>query len=290
MAPPPPATLPLVERLKALAQTLQFAWFVGHLTLLLSVCRYTLSFILFNYYSSSARIAYRLAFISAAVTYGIVVYKGHFARGVSGSVPQIVTKLISDENVQYLGMALVWLYSRQLILALLPFSVYSVFHVATYSRMYLIPTLQPSSPGAAGGASPTSPSGSKPAGKQNPLSETIGRFIKQYYDASMGVVASLEILLLLRLVLSAITFSKGSWVLLVVYLAFFRARYAQSSFVQQAVRQLTARADASLSHQSTPPQVRQGWEAFKGVVRQGYEATDIGRYISGPAAANKKPQ
>ncbi|KAJ5100301.1 hypothetical protein N7456_006353 [Penicillium angulare] len=287
MAPPPPSTLPLVERLKTLAQTLQFAWFIGHLTLLLSVFRYSLSFIFFNYYSSAARFSYRLAFISAAVTYGIVVYKGHFARGVQGSVPQIVIKLISDENVQYLGMALVWLYSRQLILALLPFSVYSVFHVATYSRMYLIPTLQPAAPGAAGAGSPGSP---KPAAKQNPLAETIGRFIKQYYDASMGVVATLEILLLIRLVLSAITFSKGSWVLLVVYLSFFRARYAQSSFVQQAVRSLTARADASISHQGTPPQVRQGWEAFKGVIRQVYEATDIGRYISGPAAANKKPQ
>lgn len=183
-------------------------------------------------------------------------------------------------------MALVWLYSRQIILALLPFSVYSVFHVATYTRMYLIPTLQP--PPQAGATSPGSPS-SKPASKQNPLAETIGRFIKQYYDASMGVVATLEILLLFRLVLSAITFSKGSWVLLVVYLAFFRARYAQSTFVQQAVLQLTGRADASISHQSTPPQVRQGWEAFKGLVRQGYEATDVGRYIAGAAAA-KKPQ
>ncbi|KAJ5263624.1 hypothetical protein N7478_011229 [Penicillium angulare] len=288
MAPPPPSTLPLAERLKTLAQTLQFAWFIGHLTLLLSVFRYSLSFIFFNYYSSAARFSYRLAFISAAVTYGIVVYKGHFARGVQGSVPQIVKKLISDENVQYLGMALVWLYSRQLILALLPFSVYSVFHVATYSRMYLIPTLQPASQGA--GASSTGSPTSKPAVKQNPLAETIGRFIKQYYDASMGVVATLEILLLIRLVLSAVTFSKGSWVLLVVYLSFFRARYAQSSFVQQAVRSLTARADASISHQGTPPQVRQGWEAFKGVIRQVYEATDIGRYISGPAAANKKPQ
>lgn len=185
-------------------------------------------------------------------------------------------------------MALVWLYSRQIILALLPFSVYSVFHVATYTRMYLIPTLQPPAQGAAGAASPSSPS-SKPAAKQNPLAETIGRFIKQYYDASMGVVAALEILLLLRLVLSAITFSKGSWVLLVIYLAFFRARYAQSSFVQQAVRQLTARADASISHQSTPPQVRQGWEAFKGVIRQVYDATDVSRYL-GPTAPAKKPQ
>lgn len=75
----------------------------SHLTLLVSVFRYALSFIVFNYYSSAARVSYRLAFISAAVTYGIVVYKGHFARGVSGSVPQIVAKLISDENVQYLG-------------------------------------------------------------------------------------------------------------------------------------------------------------------------------------------
>ncbi|CAI7647136.1 hypothetical protein N7533_012407 [Penicillium manginii] len=287
MAPPPSANLPLVERLKALAQTLQFAWFVGHLTLLISVFRYSLSFITFNFYSSWAIFSYRLAFVSAAVTYGIVVYKGHFARGVQGSVPQIVTKLISDENVQYLGMALVWLYSRQLILALLPFSVYSVFHVATYSRMYLIPTLQPQAQGASP-ASPGSPN-SKPAGKQSALAETIGRFIKQYYDASMGVVASLEIALLLRLVLSAITFSKGSWVLLIVYLSFFRARYAQSSFVQQAVRQLVARADASISHQSTPPQVRQGWESLKGVVRQVYEATDITRYISSSTAA-KKPQ
>lgn len=184
-------------------------------------------------------------------------------------------------------MALIWLYSRQIILALLPFSVYSVFHVATYTRMYLIPTLQPPQ-GGAGPASPGSP-GSKTPSKQNPLAETIGRFIKQYYDASMGVVATLEILLLFRLVLSALTFSKGSWVLLVIYLAFFRARYAQSSFVQQAVRQLTARADASISHQNTPPQVRQGWETVKGLVRQGYQATDISRYISSSTAA-KKPQ
>jgi hypothetical protein len=74
-----------------------------HLTLLISVLRYSLSFITFNFYSSWAVFSYRLAFVSAAVTYGIVVYKGHFARGVQGSVPQIVTKLISDENVQYLG-------------------------------------------------------------------------------------------------------------------------------------------------------------------------------------------
>lgn len=74
------------------------------MTLLISVFRYTLSYATFNYYSSAAQFTYRLAFLSAAVTYGIVVYKGHIARGrLQGSVPSIVLKLASDENVQYLG-------------------------------------------------------------------------------------------------------------------------------------------------------------------------------------------
>ncbi|KAL4888379.1 hypothetical protein BDV59DRAFT_188732 [Aspergillus ambiguus] len=285
MAPPPSSNLPLAERLKALAQTLQFAWFVGHVTLLVSVFRYLISYVTFNYYSSTAQVSYRLAFLSAAVTYGIVVYKGHIARGrLQGSVPNIVLKLAGDENVQYLGMALVWLYSRQIPLALLPFSVYSVFHVATYSRAHLIPTLQPPAQAAASPASPSSP---KPAPKQSALADTIGRFVKQYYDASMDLVAGLEMALLFRLALSILTFSKGSIVLLFIYLAFFRARYTQSSFVQQAVRHFTARVDATVSHQSTPPAVRQGWDTFKGVVRQGYEATDVSRFTSGAA---KKPQ
>ncbi|KAH8705897.1 hypothetical protein BGW36DRAFT_19328 [Talaromyces proteolyticus] len=292
MAPPPPATLPLADRVKALAQTLQFGWFVGHLTLLLTVFRYGLSYITFNYYSRWAKISYRLAFISAAATYGIVVYKQYIARGkLTGSPLQIAVKLLGDENVQYLGMALVWLYSRQIPLALLPFSVYSVFHVATYTRTYLLPTLQPSPPAtAAGSASPGSP---RPGTKQSPLAENIGKFVKQYYDASMYLVATLELGLLFRLVLSAFTFSKGSWVLLVIYLGFFRARYSQSSFVQSAVARFTARVDTLVSHQSTPPQIRQGWDSFKGIIGQAYESTDVKRYLggaAGPSAAGKKPQ
>lgn len=284
---PPASNLPLAERLKALAQTLQFAWFAGHVTLLLSVFRYSLSWITFNYYSSSAQVAYRLAFLSAAATYGIVVYKGHIARGrLQGSVPSIVVKLAGDENVQYLGMAIVWLYSRQVPLALLPFSVYSIFHVATYSRAHLIPTLQPPAQGAAGPASPSSPGSAKPA--SNPLADTIGRFVKQYYDASMDLVAGLEMALLFRLAVGILTFSKGAIVLFFIYVAFFRARYTQSSFVQQAVRHFTARVDASVSHQSTPPAVRQGWETFKGVIRQAYENTDMSRLTAG--APGKKPQ
>lgn len=291
MAGPPPANLSLQERVLRLAQTLQFAWFVGHVTLLLSALRYGLSYIFFNYYSRVARFSYRLAFLSAGVTYGIVVYKGIRAKQKQGK-PTSPLSLLSDENVQYLGklqhrygnivdtrltatpaMALIWLFSRQVPLAILPFTVYSLFHVLTYTRANLLPTISPSADG-------------KP--KASGLSGTIGKFVKDYYDQSMTIVATLEIALWFRLLISAILFQKGSLILITIYTAFFRARHAQSSFVQGAVTNLTARVDASFANQSTNPAVRQGWETVKGVVKQAHDATDIRKYVGAQQGAGPK--
>lgn len=184
-------------------------------------------------------------------------------------------------------MALVWLFSRQVPLALLPFTVYSVFHVATYTRTNLLPTLQPTPQGpAATGASP----GGRPAAKSSPLQETIGKFVKEYYDASMTLVANLEILLWFRILLSAITFTKGSWILILIYTVFFRARYSQSSFVQGAIHQATAKIDATVANQNIPPIARQIWQTVKGIVRQAADATDINRYIGGSQPGMKKAQ
>lgn len=103
MAPPPPAGQTLQQRMIALAQTLQFAWFVGHVTLLLCTLRYSLSYITFRFYSRWARFSYRTAFVAAAATYGIVVYKGYRARAKSGKGQGSPVALLGDENVQYLG-------------------------------------------------------------------------------------------------------------------------------------------------------------------------------------------
>lgn len=280
------------------------AWFAGHLTLLLSVLRYSLSYFTLNYYSRWAQFSYRLAFLSAVVTYGIVVFKAYRARVKPGAHPQqIALLLLSDENVQYLCKAhsptwaeaestlmrgtvisLVWLYSRQIPLALLPFTVYSVFHVATYTRTNIIPTLSPPKPVA--GASPTSPGGVK---SQSALANSIGKFVKEYYDSSMTLVAALEILLWFRLLLSALTLSKGSWILLGIYTVFLRARFQQSQFVQSAFAQGAARIDQHVQSPNVPPAVRQGWESVKGIGRQVVDATDVRKY-TGPATAQKKPQ
>ncbi len=102
MAPPPSPSMPLGQRLTALASTLQFAWFLGHLALLFCTFRYTLSYITFNFYSRWAKFSYRTAFISAAVTYGIVVVKAYRAKVRQGKQAGAL-QMIQDENVQYLG-------------------------------------------------------------------------------------------------------------------------------------------------------------------------------------------
>jgi len=284
MAPPPPATLPLQDRLLQLAQTLQFGWFVGHVSLLFCTFFYSISYVTFRYNGGWAAFNYRTAFVSAAATYGIVVYKGLRARqraaGGKPQSPQSYLAMIADENVQYLLMALIWLYSRQIPLAMLPFAVYSVFHVATYTRTNLLPTLQPSAQAQAG----SSPAAAKTAQSGNATAEFLGRFVKTYYDTSMTLVAYLEIGLWFRVLLSAFTFSKGAAFLLIVYTAFFRSRYSQSTFVQNAFHDFAARVDALVANQSTPPQARQAWQTVKGLVRQAADATDPKRFAGAQPA------
>lgn len=181
-------------------------------------------------------------------------------------------------------MALVWLFFQQVPLALLPFTIYSVFHVATYTRTNLIPTFQP--PKSSTGASP----GGRPAKSTSPLAEQIGNFVKKNYDTSMMLVASLELSLWFRVLFSAILFTKGSWILLAIYTVFVRARYSQCSFVQNAVSQGSARVDALVSAQGTPPALRHIWGTLKQFARQGTEATNIGRYLQPHEAGGKKAQ
>jgi transmembrane protein 33 len=107
----------------------------------------------------------------------------------------------------------------------------------------------------------------------------------------MMLVAGLEILLWIRLLLSAVTFSRGSWVLLGIYTVFLRARFSQSHFVQNAFQQGAARIDQQVQNPNIPPAVRQGWETVKGVGSKAVDATNPGRYGAGqPSAAPKKAQ
>lgn len=177
-------------------------------------------------------------------------------------------------------MSLTWLFSRQYVLALVPYSIYSVFHVLTYTRGILIPTIQPT---------PATPAGTKP--QSSALIDSIAAFVRNYYDASMSIVATLELALWFRVLFSALLFAKGSWVVLILYTVFLRARIGQSTFVQGMIKQIGARGDQYVNRQDSPPNVRQAWETAKNVLKQAHDQTDVNRYLSGqPQAAPKKAQ
>lgn len=93
----------VTQQLLFLTSMTRFGWFVGHLTLLFCSVRYGFSWISLNYYSTWAQISYRTAFVAAAFTYGIVVYKSVRAR-MRGRTQVSALSFTGDENVQYLGM------------------------------------------------------------------------------------------------------------------------------------------------------------------------------------------
>ena len=183
-------------------------------------------------------------------------------------------------------MALVWLFSPQYPLALLPYTVYSVFHVLTYTRNNVIPTIQPPKPLGPGQEGPGSPN-AKPQYAPNPLADKIGAFVKNYYDASMSVVSGLEILLWIRLLLAALFFQQRSWILIAVYTTFLRARLGSSPHLMNSFSQLEARGDSLVGAQGTPPAARQAWGTVKTGARQFYSATDVNKYMGGAAAPKK---
>jgi len=274
---PPSAELPLKERLLALAQTLQFAWFAGHVLMIATTVRYSLSLLRFNMYGGMARFSYRLSFVAAAVTYGIVVYKGWRSRAKMGAKqPTGMVGYLADENIQYLIMALVWLVSPQYPLAVMPYCIYSVFHTLVYSRQNLIPAIHPPK---------STTTGEKPAA--HPIAETIGNFVKRYYENSMSIVSSLELLLWIRLLIAAILFQRRSWILFTVYTVFLRARFSQSGHVQSSFALFERRVDSLVANPSVPPAGRQVWDGIKGASRQFYAITDMNQYMGGTAAPKK---
>jgi hypothetical protein len=260
--------------------------------------RYSLSLLRFNMYGGMARFSYRLSFFAAAVTYGIVVYKSWRSRAKTGAKPPNgAIGYLADENVQYLGalisqksstnayaptdtsapaMAIVWLFSPQYPIAVLPYAIYSVFHTLVYTRQNLIPTMQPPKPVAAGEKAPP-----------HAVAEMIGNFVKKYYEASMSVVSSLELLLWIRLLFAAVLFARRSWILFGIYTIFLRTRFAQSAHVQHSFATLESRIDGLVASESVPPAGRQVWDGIKGSARQFHAATDVNQYLSGAAAPKK---
>lgn len=220
-----------------LLSTLRFYWFTGHVFFLIGAFNYLISYI--GIFPSFAYAWYRVAFFSAIVSYGISIFETYFDKSnTAASTSQRPS--LKDENIQYFGIAMVWLLSSPVLGALVPFAVYALLHSLSYTRLHLLPAF----------GQPT---------ETSDLSIKINNFTKRQNGALIYVAASAELFLWFRLLLNL--FLLRGFIKFILYTLFFKTRYETSRFNRQAVKTWEIKADGIISN--APPVVRNIWLNIK---------------------------
>ncbi|KAJ1668946.1 Transmembrane nucleoporin [Coemansia sp. RSA 1836] len=227
---------------------------------------------------------YSQAYLGALTSYAIVIYKTY-------GPPQLnlafVQRLLVDENVEYLLLALYWYMSGPILVTLLPFVVFSLFHVITYTRSSLIPMFFPEVAAeiqrarqAEGSAAGMSAVALSPAAR---VSKFMGDWSSRYYSPALREVGVWEVAVIgVWIVVGAVTL-QTPLLAPMFYFQFLRMRYALSAPTRAAFRRVRVFLDRLL----TPPTAT---AHVPGVVADSYvKARDflvrMGSMITDPAAA-----
>ncbi|THH11796.1 hypothetical protein EW145_g425 [Phellinidium pouzarii] len=228
-----------------MATAQHYVWAGGHFLLLVCASRYLLAWLTFR--SSGQSKLYFLSYFGALVSYAIVCYKS-FGQGPQPAGSTLRRAMI-DENVQYFILALFWWMSKPVPVSLIPFATFSLFHVLTFLRTYVLPHFFPPTPSVTAG---------QPAA-QHPFLKKVHGWVKANYDPAMKLVAYAELLILVRVVLGAVTF-QNSLLSPIIYAHFLRLRFYQFQFTQRAVAHVTSLIDGFVRKQGNPPILVSIWE------------------------------
>ncbi|KAJ2004943.1 Transmembrane nucleoporin [Coemansia thaxteri] len=239
------------ERLAALTKTAQFYWWVGHMVVLLFGTMYYLKR---PFGWKEANWYYSKAYLGALTSYAIVIYKTY-------GPPQLnlafVQRLVVDENVEYLLLAFCWYWYRPIVVTLLPFVVFSLFHVITYTRSSLIPLFFPDVAGEIQRARQGEAAGNAASGLSVParVSKFMGDWSSKYYSPALREVGVWEVAVIgVWLVLGAVTFQTPLLAPL-GYFQFLRLRYALSAPTRAAFRRVRVLLDRLLTPPAAHPSV-----------------------------------
>ncbi|EEB06418.1 eukaryotic protein [Schizosaccharomyces japonicus yFS275] len=248
------------ERFLVILKQSQFAWFIGQVTLLLYTTRYLARIILSRTFDSHL---YHVALFGVVVAYVIVLYKTYAPNFSFKNLTnrQYISRLLLDDNVQYLMLASSWLRGPAITLALLPYAIYGSFHVATYTRQTLLPTLVPQ---MLDGSHPNSPAAR--------LSALLHAYVRQKFQFAMELVAAIETLLLLRLIFGALIL-RVSFLQLLSYVMFLRLRYINSAYTRTSLHNFTSRVDTLVANPKTPAFLKSVWTTIKSLVSKFVNAT-----------------
>lgn len=216
---------------------MQFAWFVGHVATILGVLFYALTYIKSG--SRFHRFWYILALFGILESFGILVYQ----LVVKKSLKSI--ELLRDDNTQYFLLAFAFLLFRPYVLfPLLPFALFSTFHILAYSKGVLFPIF----------------------GIGQGLDQKVGDFISSNNSRSIQLASILEIYSFVLLTLRVITFRKNSLFIWLVYGVFLKLRFEKSTFTRNYFKTIELTLDDTVNKTGNPS-LKDIWIKVKGVVR-----------------------
>ncbi|KAI0757235.1 hypothetical protein C8Q80DRAFT_1265188 [Daedaleopsis nitida] len=220
----------------------------GHFLLLVCSLRFFVAKLMFRAVST---FWYKASFTGALISYAIVCQK---SLGVPQPNAAWIRRALLDENVQYFLLASFWFISRPVTLALLPYSIFSLFHALTFTRTTLMPQFLPSGPPPTPGAAPT----------PHPIAKKLQVWVKANYDNAMRAVAFTELAILARVLVGAVTF-RISLVSPIIYAHFVRQRYYQSKFTREAIALVHARINGFVTSPGKPPVLAQVYGQVAGI-------------------------
>jgi len=225
-----------------------YLWASGHFILLISAVRYFIAAVALK----AAPWWYKACFFGALISYAIVCHKSLGSPQPNGAW---LRRAILDENVQYFILAMFWYSSKPVALAMVPYTIFSLFHALTFARTTLLPQILPPGPSTTGGASP----------QPHPLAKKLQVWVKNNYDGAMRIVAYTEVVILFRVVLGAILL-QNSFLSPLIYAHFLRQRYHHSAFTREAIGFTVTRVEKYINQPGTPPIVKQIWDKGKMVI------------------------
>ncbi|KAJ2373848.1 Transmembrane nucleoporin [Coemansia sp. RSA 2607] len=245
-----PTSSSTLERLSALTKTAQFYWWVGHLVMLgfggMYYLRRPFGWQAANWY-------YSKAYMGAIISYVIVIYKTYGPPQLSFTFLQ---RLMMDENVEYLMLAFYWLTQQAIWVSLLPFVVFSLFHVIGYARSTIIPVFFPGVPDEIRRASQQPQQQGLSAVAQ--LSKALGKWSSDYYIWALRHVGVWEVAVVgTWIVLGAVTF-QTPLLAPFFYFHFLRLRYSFSSSTREAFGRVRRFLDGKLVSQAAETSGAQG--------------------------------
>lgn len=232
-----------LSKLLSLSKTLQFAWFTGHVVTLTS----TIFFLL-----SMNPVLYRVAWLGVIESFGIITYQHYTSKMPSTGGQKSVTPqaLLQNGDVVYFLLALLWFFTPMFTLSLLPYAIFSLFHVLIYFKGILLPEVFGLNP------------------ENSKMVTFITNFVRSFNEKSMYLVGSIELNLFVLLLVRALFWYPRSWIILVAYTLFVKIRYENSKYMQATFAQWRVRFDGAMSHPSVPPMIKRVYGKIKSLLIQ----------------------